>query len=230
MTQNNEALQSGEKAALYLLAEQLLDDQEQLAHYNQAKWNLVGDPDPERRREGRMPWLTRRDGQGALRAYTLDVFSGFSTETGTILTIRKDLWCDTQDPATWLAMETNLQTGETVQHSVWSASVDAARQMWLEIAPEGADNQPVWMENGVRKQAFRYKPRYDQTRFTARLDSDWQTHEIELKKGIYGSPIVYEDITALESMIIAVQQVRAAQHGRRELVPVAPAQELHMAA
>jgi hypothetical protein len=37
MTQNNEALQSGEKAALYLLAEQLLDDQEQLAHYNQAK-------------------------------------------------------------------------------------------------------------------------------------------------------------------------------------------------
>jgi hypothetical protein len=42
--------------------------------------------------------------------------------------------------------------------------------------------------------------------------------------------LIWLEIAALESMIIAVQQVRAAQHGRRELVPVAPAQELHMAA
>lgn len=119
------------KAALYLLAEQLLDDQEQLAHYNQAKWNLVGDPDPERRREGRMPWLTRRDGQGALRAYTLDVFSGFSTETGTILTIRKDLWCDTQ------ILRHGLRWKRTYR-LVKQSSIPCGRRVWMQRARCGS--------------------------------------------------------------------------------------------
>lgn len=211
MTQKGERLVSVEDPALYMLAEQLLDNPGLLANYDTAKWNLIGSPDPERRHEGRMPWLTRRDGQGALRAYTLDVFSGISVETSSILAIRKDRWTDPHDPATWLAVETNLETGDTRVHEVWSASVDAARQFWLEIAPSLAWNQPTWEENGVHRQAFRDKPPHDQLRFTARLNENWQASQVEFRNGVYNHPVGYEDIVALESMIIAVQQVRAAQ-------------------
>lgn len=198
-----------EKPALYNLAERLLDTPSQLAIYDEVKWNLVGDPSRRLRGQRHMPWITRRDYQDGNRAYTLDVFSGVSTDTNSVLVVRKDRWTSPVDPATWLIMETDLETGETFQHDIWSASVDAARQMWLEIASEGAHNQPVWYEYGQRRQAFRDKPPREQFRFTARLDEDWRTTAVEFRAGVYGDMASFEDIEALESMIVAIQQVRA---------------------
>lgn len=198
------------KPALYGLAEQLLDNPAQLAQYDRTKWELVGHPDEERRRDGEMPWLTRPDADGRERAYTLDVFSGVSTDTNSILVVRKDRWTEPRDPATWLVMETNLMTGRTIEQTVWSARIDAARRLWLEIAPHNAANQPVWYDNGWRRHLFRNKPAYDQTRITTQLDEAWQASHVEFKDGLRGAPIRFEDIEGLEAMIIAVQRRRHA--------------------
>lgn len=198
---------------LYDFAEQLLDDPVRLATYDRFKWNLAGDPNSEYRHEGDMPWITRLDDRGYRRAYTLDVFSGVSLESDSMLVVRKDRWTDVEDPLTWLAVETSFSTGETRVHEVWSAYVDQARNLWLELAKSRAHNQPVWYEHGRRRQAFRDLPAHDQTRITARLDPDWRTSKAEFRAGLYNPQIHFEDIEALESMIIAVQQIRAAQGG-----------------
>lgn len=212
MTKRIESLPSSDGVELFTLAEQLLDSPEQLAHYNTAKWNIVGHPDPDYRRDGEMPWLTRRTGEGALRAYTLDVFSGFNVTDETVLTIRKDRWTDPNIPSTWLALQTSLQTGETVQRDIWSARVDAVRNMWLEIAPLGARSQPVW--NSGNDRAFRSRSTNQQHRIEARLDENWQTDFVEFRAGTYGGTQQYEDIVALEAMIITVQQTRMLQQAR----------------
>lgn len=206
MTKRIESLPSSDGGELFTLAEQLLDTPRWLAHYNTAKWNIIGHPDPEHRHDGEMPWLTRRTGEGALRAYTLDVFSGFDATDGTMLTIRKDRWTDLRDPSTWLALQTNLQTGETVQRDIWSARVDAVRNMWLEIAPLGSRTQPA---NGM---AFRSRSTSEQYRIEARLDENWHTDSVEFRYGMYGGVSTYEDIVALEAMIVTVQQTRMMQH------------------
>lgn len=226
MTKWNESLGTSDGVELYTLAEWLLDNPEQLAHYDTAKWNLIGHPDPSRRREGEMPWLTRRTGSGTLRAYTLDVFSGVCPESTSLLTIRKDRWTSPHDPSSWLAMQVDLETGETLQRDIWSARVDAARQMWLEIAPLGAKKHP--MVHGGVGTIFRSRSSQEQFRIEARLDENWQADTVEYRAGMYGGTEQYEDVVALESMIIAVQQVRAAQaqelhivHARPELIALA---------
>lgn len=202
MTKQHE-LSGAEDAALYSLAEQILDNPDQMARYNEAMWNFVGDPDPNERRQGRMPELTRRDGQGVLRAYTHDVFSGFSPD-GKILTIRKDPLGNPDDPASWLAVETSLATGEVLEYPLHSAHVDGARGLWLQVRPYQGWNMP-------ERPAFHGMPRSDQTRFSGRLDERWQTSEVEYKEGLRHKAIVFEDSVALASMIGTVEAVRAAQ-------------------
>ena len=215
MTKDSGLLRSSGRATLFRFAEQLLDNPDQLANYNTAKWNLVGHPEPGRRHNGEMPWLTRKDGRGVLHAYTLDVFSGVSTSTNSILTVRKDLWTDPRDPETWLALESNLETGRTVEHTVWDARVDAARKLWLEVAPARVSNQPHWYADGKHEHMFRNKLPRDQMRYEADMDTQWQAKEMEFRSGMVGAAIDYKDIYALESMIITVQRLRQEQ---RELV------------
>ena len=208
MVKGSESSEGGNRAALRALAEQLLDNPEQLAHYDTAKWNLIGHPDPERRGDGAIPRLTRRTGEGAVRMYTLDVFSGVCVDEATLLTIRKARWAAPDEPSTWLAMQVNLETGETLQRDIWSARVDAVHQMWLEIAPPGACKQPIIHGAGS---LFRSRSSQEQHRIEARLDEDWRTSMATFRAGMYGGAAHYMEVAALESMIITVQELRALQ-------------------
>lgn len=220
MTKWNESRGNGDGVELYTLAEQLLDNPDQLVQYDIAKWNLIGHPDPEHRHDGEMPWLTRHMANGAFRAYTLDVFSGVCVDDATLLTIRKDRWTDPNDPSTWLAMQVNLQTGETLQRDIWTARVDAARQMRLEVAPLAARRHPT-MPGGIGS-VFRSRSTQEQFRIEARLDENWQTDRAAYRAGMYGGTTQYEDIAALESMIVAVQDVRATQAAYEALLEGGP--------
>ncbi|MFZ1258328.1 MAG: hypothetical protein WAQ25_02555 [Candidatus Saccharimonas sp.] len=190
-----------ETAKLYGLAEQLVNNPEQLAVYDQAKWNLLGDADPARRFAGHHPWPKGVDSAGQERTFSVPVFSGFSEQIGTVLVVRKDPWTAVEDPASWRVAQQQLESGYYQETKVLRAEVDAGRRFWLQLAPRNYNNWPPG-----KHPALHARPA-DQIRLEGRLDEYFHTPVVEYRNGLRGG-ISFEDIEALESMIIVVQALR----------------------
>lgn len=184
------------------LAEQLVDNPGQMERYDRAKWNLLGDASRERRFEGHHPWLKKTDSYGAERTMSIPVFSGYSPEAETVMLVRKDPWTHQNDPDSWLVGEQNLVTGEFAVPRVLSANVDRANRLWLQLAPTNFGNWPPGLHPAL------FARPYDQIRITGPMDKDYHLETAEYRDGRKGRALQYEDIEALESMIIAVQQQR----------------------
>lgn len=191
-----------EQPSTYELAKQLVDNPDQLHIYDQAKWNLLGHAVREERFMGHYPWLKRMDSRGVERTMSVPVFSGFSADTQTALIVRKDPWTHQNDPESWVVAEQSLATGEYVEPKILSVNVDAARRMWIQLAPRNYQNWPPGYHPSL------YARPYDQIRLTGKLDDDYHLAEAEYRAGQLGSVVQYEDIEALESMIVAVQRLR----------------------
>lgn len=184
------------------LAEQLVDNPGQLEVYDHAKWNLLGHADREERFQGHHPWLKRWDSRGIERTMSVPVFSGYSEEKQTVMVVRKDPWTHQNDPESWIVAEQNLVTGEYAVPKILSANVDAGRRMWLQLAPRNYENWPPGYHPAL------YARPYDQLRITGQLDRMYHLETAEYQAGLGGERIAYEDIEALESMIVAVQRAR----------------------
>ena len=183
-------------------AEKLVDNNAQLERYDRAKWNLLGHANKDLRFAGHHPWPKRTDARGIERTLSVPVFSGYSPETESVMVVRKDPWTHPNDPQSWLVAEQNLATGNYVEPKILSASIDAARHLWLQLAPANFDNWP----GGLHPALFA-RP-YEQIRIEGRLDAAWHLDTAEYREGLRKQSITYEDIEGLESMIVAVQQKR----------------------
>lgn len=199
-----ESRSAAAQAELFFYAEQLVDSPDQIDRYDRAKWNLLGHADRGMRFQGHHPWPKRIDDRGVERTLSVPVFSGFSEETESVLVVRKDPWTHQNDPASWLVAEQNLTTGVYIEPQILSANVDAARQLWLQLAPRNYSNWPPGKHPAL------HSLRRDQIRLTGRMDNDYHLMTAEYHEGMGGRCIEYEDIEALESMIIVVQQLRRA--------------------
>lgn len=190
---------------LFGLAEQLVDNPGQMWVYDTSKWNLLGHADPHERFAGHHPWPKRHDAYGNERVLSVPVFSGFSPQTGSVLAVRKDPWTSPHDPDSWLVAEQNFVTGRYVEAKVLRADIDVARRLWLQLAPRGYNNWP-----SGKHPALHVRP-CDQLRIEGQLDDGWHMHELAYRDGSSGA-VHYEDIEALESMVVAVQQMRAIEY------------------
>jgi len=206
---------SPEGTPLYDFAESLLETGFDAYDYAKCVW--LGSSDPEARLAGDHPWPTR-EYDGETFVYSTPIHAGFNAVRGTALFIGKDPWRDEHDPRSWLVAEANLKTGEEKDHLILSASVDAARQLWLQLAPSNYSNIPRWGdrydENGwkVSSAGTAYNPpRYDQIRAEGTLREDYYLEEATLRYGLR-SHYVFEDIVVLESMTHLAQEVRDAQN------------------
>lgn len=202
---------------LYDFAESLLDYGFDAYDYAKCVW--LGSPDPDVRVAGDHPWPTRMHGKEEF-VYSTPIHAGFSAVRGTALFIGKDPW--RSGPEAWLVAEANLFTGEERDHIVLDASVDAARQLWLQLAPTNYANIPQWDdrydENGwqVASRGTAYNPpRYDQIRIEGQLDERYYLRTATLRNGLRGSVYGFEDISVLESMTHLVCDVRRA-HDEQE--------------
>ena len=203
---------------LFDLAQNLVD--QGFDHYDYAKAVLLGDANPRERLAGRHPWPTREhDGQEYV--YSVPVHAGFSAVRGTALFIGKDPWRDDEDPRSWLVSEANLTTGEGRDHLILSSSVDAARHLWLQLAPGNYSNIPQWGDRynpdsgwlEAKADIAYHPPRYDQIRIEGDLSDSYYLDRAALREGLGSRPYGFEDIVVLESM---VEIVWAAQHARDE--------------
>jgi hypothetical protein len=201
-------LKGDQQPGLYGLAEQLVDNPGQLEVYDHAKWNLLGHADREQRFQGHHPWLKKRDSRGVERTMSVPVFSGYSEDKQTVMVVRKDPWTHQNDPESWLVVEQNLLTGDYAAPKILSANIDAGRRMWLQLAPRNYDNWPPGYHPAL------YARPYDQLRITGQLDRMYHLQSAEYHAGLGGERVAYEDIEALESMIVAVQQLRWAEAER----------------
>lgn len=199
---------------LFDLAQNLVD--QGFDHYNYAKAVWLGDADPTERLAGRHPWPTREhDGQEYV--YSVPVLAGFSAVRGTALFIGKDPWVDDKDPRSWLVAEADLLSGAERDHLILSSSVDAARHLWLQLAPGNYSNIAQWgdrynPDNGwleARADIAYHPPRYNQIRIEGDLREDYYLDRAALREGLGSSPYEFEDIVVLESM---AEIVWAAQH------------------
>lgn len=193
------------EADLYSLAEQLVDDPVKMQVYDTTKWNLLGHADSNERFAGHHPWPKRHDVYGNERVFSVPVFSGYSAETGSLLAVRKDPWTDPSDTTSWLVVEQNLLNGRYVEPRILRVNIDAARRLWLQVAPRGYSNWPSGKHPAL------FAPPRDQLRIEGRMDKKWHLYELEYRDGCDGA-VYYEDIEALESMIVAVQQMREIEY------------------
>lgn len=180
-------------------ATQLVDNPDQLQTYDRAKWNLLGHANKELRFEGHHPWPKRYDREGIERTLSVPVFTGFSAATRSVMIVRKDPWTHPRDPASWLVAEQNLETGAYVEPEILSSSVDAANQLWLQLAPGNYSNWPPGQHPSL------HAPRYDQLRVSSQLDDSYHIDTVEYREGLYGKRVTYDDLEVLEAMIVAVQ-------------------------
>ncbi len=204
-----ESVHGSLEGPVFDFASQLVDNPDQLAVYDSAKWNLLGHADRELRFQGHHPWPKRIDSTGIERTLSVPVFSGFSTDTKSVMIVRKDPWMHQNDPASWLVAEQNLETGVYVEPKILSASVDTANQLWLQLAPRNYSNWPPGFHPSLHAR------RYDQLRVSSQLDNGYHVETIEYRDGPYGSRASYEDIEILEMMIVAVQRRRQLEDERR---------------
>lgn len=192
----------GHGTPLYDFAESLLETSFDAYDYAKCVW--LGDPDPAKRLSGEHPWPAREHA-GEIFVYSVPIHAGFSAVRGTALFIGKDPWRDERDPRAWLVAEANFRTGEEYDHRVLAASVDSARQLWLQLAPANYDNIPKWHGGSAYN-----PPRYDQIRLEGRLTPEYYLAEVELRNGLR-SHYSFEDIEVLESMTHLVEAVRQAR-------------------
>jgi hypothetical protein len=192
---------------LFGFAEQLVDNPEQMDVYDEAKWNMLGHADLKERFAGHHPWPKRIDTFAHERVFSVLVFSGFSVETSSVLMVRKDPWTHSTDPESWLVAEQNLVTGRYVEPVLLRANIDTGRRLWLQIAPRNYRQWPAG-----KHPALHALPR-DQIRIEGRLDEAWHLCELEYRDGMHKG-ICYEDVEALESMIIAVQAMRGMEYSQ----------------
>lgn len=190
---------------LFKLAEKLCSTPGGFDRYDYAKCVWLGSPDREKRLTGDHPWPKRIHG-GEKYVYSVPVLAAANAEIATMMFVSKDSWKSVNDPNAWLVAERGLLGGEEIEHKVLSASVDAANDLRLSLAPASYDNFPPEM-----KWAFKNRPSYDQTILSGRLDERYNLRSATVREGLDGGTVAYEDIEALESMIIVVQQIRAAQ-------------------
>lgn len=190
-------------------ARQLVENPEQLAVYDYAKWNLLGHANRELRFAGHHPWPKRTDSEGNTRTLSVPVFSGFSAESETLLVVRKDPWTEVKDPQSWLVAEQHLPTGEYSEERILSVNVDAWNQMWLQVAPEGYGNWPA----GRHPAHFQMKR--DQHRLQTTLDELYHAESITFRGGLYQAPRVFSDLELLETAIVHAQRERATANEER---------------
>lgn len=195
-------LNSGEVPALYTLAEKLCDTPGGFDNYNYAKCVWLGNPDRSRRLDGEHPWPTRIHNQEPY-VYSVPVMAGVDVAHETMLYIGKDNWKPVNDPNAWLVAERRLIGGREIEHRVLHASVDAAHDVRLTLAPASFDNFPPQM-----KRAIANRPAYAQSVLSGRLDAQYNLVRASLREGMDGSGGNFEDIEALESMIMMVQRLR----------------------
>ncbi len=189
--------------ALYELAEDLHDMPDGFAAYDYAKCVWLGAPDPEVRRSGDHPWPTR-DIDGQHYVYATPTFAGVNPELATVLYVGRDNWRPIEDPHSWMVAEANLQSGREITHRVLSASVDAGRQLWLQLAPSYYGNQPPLTQQAIRRQ-----PRHTQIALAGQLSESFYMERAVFREGMQVARD-YEDYVALESMIRMVAEVREA--------------------
>lgn len=198
-----EQLTSGRRATVDSFAQQLVDHPEQMAVYDYAKWNLLGHANREMRFLGHHPWPKRRDHDGSERTLSVPVFSGFSAETESLIVVRKDPWTPAKDPDSWLVAEQHIPTGAYTEEKILSVSVDAWRQLWLQLAPPMYSNWPPGRHPSL------FTPRYDQMRIQATLDEQFHTDQISFVARHQAKPQEYQDLEYLEHAIVAAQRERA---------------------
>ncbi|MGB4761831.1 MAG: hypothetical protein WBP12_00575 [Candidatus Saccharimonas sp.] len=196
-------LDNSETPTLYTLAEKLCDTPGGFDNYNYAKCVWLGNPDRTRRLAGEHPWPSRVRGETKY-IYSVPVLAGVDAARETMLFVGKDDWKPVDDPNAWLVAERRLIGGEEIEHQVLRASVDTAHDLRLVIAPASFDNFPPQM-----RWAITHRPMYDQTVLSGRLDKEYNLQLATWCEGLDGSRAEYEDIEALESMIVVVQRLRA---------------------
>ena len=184
-------------------AQQLIDNPEQMAVYDYAKWNLLGHADREIRFQGHHPWPKRQDREGAERTLSGPLFSGFSPETESLIVVRKDPWTPVEDPDSWLVAEQHIPTGNYSEEKILSASIDAWRQLSIQIAPPMYSNWPPG-----RHPALFAAPR-DQSRIKAQLDEWFHAETLSFTAGWNIAPQHYSDLELLERAIVMAQRERA---------------------
>lgn len=196
---------SGEMPALYTLAEKLCDTPGGFDNYNYAKCVWLGNPERRRRLDGEHPWPTRIHNQERY-VYSVPVMAGIDVARETMLYIGKDSWKPVGDPNAWLVAERKLIGGREIEHRILNASVDAGHDVRLTLAPASFDNFPPEM-----KWAMMNRPAYAQTVVSGHLDERYNLVHASLREGMDGEGGSFEDIEALESMIMMVQRLRYSQ-------------------
>ncbi len=201
------------KPALFTLAEKMHDTYDGFAGYDYAKCVWLGSPDRGKRLAGEHPWPTRIH-EGKEYAYSIPVLSAVSTQTETVLYVGKDSWKSSNDPNAWLVAERHLFTGRELDHHVLTASVDAARQLWLQLAPSNEMILPPILRDSLYRQ-----PSKDQIRLEGQLDDRFYLSYASIREGVGSRVVEYEDYEALEAMLTMVRMIREAQaqHERQHL-------------
>ncbi len=180
---------------LFTMAERLVDEPQKMATYDHFKWLYTGNPSRERRKAGDRPW-PRREGEQI--AYSHQVFSGFDPEHNRLLEIAKDPWIDSRNPRDWLVVEADLNRGTIYERRPIVTHVNGNNELWMQLEPQRDENGRVAM---------------NRTMFvTAQLEPDFTTAHAEIRDGRYGGVLEFEDMEALESMIVIIQHIRWAQN------------------
>lgn len=187
---------------LYTLASEMLDTPNGFGEYDGAKAVWLGNPHRAVRLDGDHPWPTRTRAEQEY-VYSVPVFAAVAPELKTVLYVGKDAWKADEDPNAWLVAERHLFSGREFDHRVLGASVDAARHLWLQLAPSNYGNMPPQARDALYRQ-----PPHAQIRLEGRLDSRYSLERATLQDGCAGRRVVYEDVEALEAMIILVRQMR----------------------
>lgn len=184
------------------LATLLIDSPEAEQLYNRTKAELLGHPDPNRRREGDHPWPTRIHG-GKEFIYSVPIFAGVSPERGTLLYIGKDNWQDGNEA--WLASLVNLRTGRGFDLDIVHVTVEAQndRRVWMQIAPPDSKNWPP-----PQRHALSGLPRYDQMAIEGHLDDEYHLYDAVVHEGFGRADVNYQDYGALEWMLMVSQRQR----------------------
>ncbi len=194
-------LNSSEVPALYTLAEAMCDTPGGFDRYDYAKCVWLGSPSREHRLVGDHPWPTR-ERQGEEYVYSVPVLAGVDAANGMMLFVGKDNWKSVDDPDAWLVAERHLLRGDEREHRVLSVSVGSANDLQLALAPPSYDNLPPPMQRAIRTRSP-----YARTVLEGRLDWRYNLRDARLREGQEGS-VQFEDIEALESMIVMIQGMR----------------------
>lgn len=143
--------------------------------------------------------------------YSHRVFVGYSLARRSLALISKDLWRSDDDPRAYFVGEHSLLTGETKEYQVLRSSVDAARQLWVQIL------DPDYPASRISAQQA---PAYNQRRVEASLNEDYRTDDIRMNLGL-GRSYEFVGLAGLEAAIKQVRQDRQVAETRHTYLPLA---------